>query len=169
MCGTHLLNFFDIFCKLERKTCDTDETKISIPWRLLPRPWGSQNGMHDDTGRHKRLASGEDKNIWNTFLAPEQHCICNQRKRLSPCIGQCKSVSFFSFTITSSMVVGSVQKLKKSVFNLLVSHFMDVRSYCLGAFRGFLAAKKRYWKTFLYQDIMYLLWNFPLRSRLIWS
>ena len=85
MCGTHLLHFFDILSKLERKTCDTDETKISIPWRLLPRPWGSQNGMHDDTGRHKRLASGEDKNIWNTFLAPEQHCICNRRKRLSPC------------------------------------------------------------------------------------
>ena len=169
MCGTHLLHFFDIFCKLERKTCDTDETKISIPWRLLPRPWGSQNGMHDDTGRHKRLASGEDKNIWNTFLAPEQHCICNQRKRLSPCIGQCKSVSFFSFTITSSMVVGSVQKLKKVylTYLFLISWMSDliVLALSVASWRQ----KKRYWKTFLYQDIMYLLWNFPLRSRLIWS
>ena len=168
MCGTHLLHFFDILCKLERKTCDTDETKISIPRRLLPRPWGSQNGMHDDTGRHKRLASGEDKNIWNTFLAPEQHCICNQRKRLSPCRSVQKRFFLFFYNNEFSGCWLS-SKAEKSVFNLLVSHFMDVRSYCLGAFRGFLTAKKRYWKTFLYQDIMYLLWNFPLRSRLIWS
>ena len=113
--------------------------------RLLPRPWGSQNGMHDDTGRHKRLASGEDKNIWNTFLAPEQHCICNQRKRLSPCRSVQKRFFLFFYNNEFNGCWLS-SKAEKSVFNLLVSHFMDVRSYCLGAFRGFLTAKKRYWK-----------------------